>query len=529
MCAGPLDTFSNRSFSAAIFDRNYRPPSNMRVSLGLGWGIGRGWGARLGGLILRGRHLPSAIDLNLAPAPKFRLSTEENRPVYVNTEEINAANGLIAPVASRRDNALGTVREIQALGQSWSSQITASVNGSLGRTFISLFYTFSKSRILAGGVPVPGAFDPTTDGNPNDLAWADRGFAPRHIFRIILSRRPNSRLSVSAFGSLFSGFNFTPMVGGDINGDTFENDRAFVFDRLTTADSTVARDMETLRRTSPGGVRECLNNQAGHIAKPGSCSTPWSPSVDLRADFYAIGDVNSRRLVLTLTASNVTSGLDYLLHGANRLQGWGQFPNPNASLLNVRGFDAARRTFNYAVNPAFGRPSGGGFLRVPFQLVLQARLTFGSDPRYQPLMRAIQGGKGNTIASARASLVEQIQNAPAIILGLASRDSITLSLTLQQRARLNRAADSLQPEINASVDSLLALVTATALNSAVRRARLQQRAEHARSLVLEALARTREVLTPRQLAQLPAWVVKVPEETELMSPEMQMWISGSGP
>ena len=54
---------------------------------------------------------------------------------------------------------------------------------------------------------------------------------------------------VNWFGSFRSGTPFTPMVAGDVNGDGFQNDRAFVFDptedqrsRTRLGDDVVARE-----------------------------------------------------------------------------------------------------------------------------------------------------------------------------------------------------------------------------------------------------------------------------------------------
>lgn len=527
-CAGGASVFAVRTPSVTLFDRQHGAPRTWRASLGAGWGMGRRWAAHVDGLIIHGVHLPSTVDLNLIPAPGFSLLAEGARPVYARPDEIDPATGGIAPGASRRDHSLGAVRQIGSLGQSWTEEFVAGANGYVGRALVFFFYTFTRSRFLEGGVAAPGAPDATTAGDPTSLAWEEGAFAPRHVFRLMASGRVHSRLSLSAFASLSSGLPFTPTIGGDINADGFANDRAFVFEPGATTDSVLANDMLRLQATAPVGVRDCLHRQAGRIAEAGSCRTPWSPSLDLRGDYYAIGDVNSRRLIVTLTASNVTAGLDYLLHGSDKLRGWGQYPNPDATLLDVRSFDPARRAFRYAVNPSFGQSAGRGYSRIPFRLVIQARITIGSDPRYQPLMRALEGGRGSTRASARASLSERIKNIPALVLRLTAVDTAALELTLLQRARLQESADSLRPSIEASIDSLLTLVTANAPMTAARRARLQEQAGRARLLVSLSLERTRRILTPEQWAKLPAWIVRIPEENQLLSPEMHMWMSGSG-
>lgn len=527
-CADGTSIFSSLAPTATLFSRGYGSPRTWRASLGVGKSLTPLWGVRANLLLSRGSNLPTAVDRNLLPSAGFTLPGEDGRPVYVGPASIDAGTGGIAPGESRINQSLGTVRELDGRGESRTGQLTAGVNGNAWRrTLLSLSYTFTSSRLLAGGLAAPGAISGTTAGDPARLEWQDAPFAPRHAFQLMVNSRLGRRLRVSAISRFTSGAPFTPVVRGDINGDGVSNDRAFVFDPLTTGNPVLARNMARLLDVAPSAVRDCLREQAGRIAAPGSCRTPWSPSLDFRAELLAVGNVNSRRLILTLTGSNVTAGLDYLLHGPNGLRGWGQFPFPDPALLEVRGFDPARRAFNYVVNPRFGQPLGGGLLRLPFTITLQGRLTLGADPRYQPLMAAIEAGMGNT-ERIRARLAERILNVPAVVLQLAAADTTALGLTLPQRARLQAAADSLGPRISSAIDSLAASYIERGPMTAARKARLQDRAELAGSLAEEALKRTREILTPAQWARLPAWLLEGPNAEELQRPTMEVTIPGTG-
>ncbi|HEY5087640.1 MAG TPA: TonB-dependent receptor, partial [Gemmatimonadaceae bacterium] len=337
MCADGTSIFSSSVAPATLFDRGFGSPRTWRASLGGSRDITGSFSVTLDGSVIHGTHLPTARDLNLVPSGSFALAGEGGRLVYVPATAIDVVTGGIAPGASRTDPSLGTVREIASRGESWTEQLSAEANSSIRGGTVSLDYTFTRSRMLQNGVPAPGAFPGTTAGDPAQLEWTNNPFTPEHVFQLVAGRRFAHGLHLTAIGRLSSGLPFTPQVSGDINGDGFLNDRAFVFDPATTADAALGREMTQLENTATGPTRDCLRRQTGRIAAAGSCETDWSPSLDLRAQIYAIGDITSRRLLLTFTASNVTAGLDYLLHGPDKLHGWGQFANPDPTPLEIRG------------------------------------------------------------------------------------------------------------------------------------------------------------------------------------------------
>ncbi|HEY0150444.1 MAG TPA: carboxypeptidase regulatory-like domain-containing protein [Longimicrobium sp.] len=529
-CANGGSIFSSSAPRTTLFDPEFGAPRTWRLSLGASGKVSRRWGVGVDVLLVRGTHLPSATDRNLVGASAFVLQQEGGRPVYVAPNEIDLATGGIAPGGSRAIPALGPVLELGSRGESRTRQLTGTASALLPRGQLSLAYTMTHSRTLAGGIPAPGAAAASTAGDPTHMEWTDASFAPRHLFQGVLSTRLTRRLRLSAVGRLASGLPFTPLVSGDVNGDGYGNDRAFIFDPAFTDDLEVAAAIERLADDAPHGVRRCLREQAGRIAEAGSCRTPWSPSLDLRAELLARGNVNTRRATLTLTATNVTAGLDYLLHGPERLRGWGQYSFPDANLLEVRGFDRERRAFDYGVNPNFGRPSGGGALRLPFRVALQARITLGADPRYQPLMQAIELGSGRARESIRSDLARRIRNVPAILLSLSAADPAALGLTPTQRARLRALADSLAPSIASAVDSLTSVYTEKGPFTALRRARRQEATARAGGLSTAVIERTREQLTAEQWARVPAWLARPPSTEELNSPpKIEMSIPMGGP
>jgi len=525
-CTQGSSAFAASTPSATVFDRHFGSPRTWRASLGGSWALSHLWGVSINALLVNATHLPNAVDLNLVPHPRFTLANEGSRPVFELPSTVDPSSGGGAPAASRRDTSLGVVSAVSSDGKARAVQATLGVNGTVGRTLLAFGYTFTGSRVLGGAVPAPNSVPGTTSGDPRQLDWQDNELVSRHIFQLVASQSVGSRLTVGAVGRFSSGVPFTPMVAGDINGDGINNDRAFVFGAGGSQDTSLAAGMMSLERGASKSIRDCLTRQSGRIAGPGTCHTAWSPSLDLSLRYQALGNVNSRRLTVMLTASNVTAGLDYLLHGPSQIRGWGQFPDPDATLLEVRGFNAEDRAFVYAVNPHFGQPLQGGLLRLPFRLTLQARVTFGSDPRYQPLLSAIRSQLSNMRSSLRASVEGFVHNVPDVTLQLAAEDTGSLRLTLRERRDLRLLADSLKPIMQASVDSLVASLQERGPVTAARSARLQERVLQAQKAMQAAIDGTRRLLTPEQWRLIPAWVIRQPTGADLEKPSIEVVVPG---
>lgn len=507
-CADGAPAFASRAPGVVVFAPDHAIPRTWRATLGANGRLGARWELRVDLLAFRGTHLPSGVLRNLTGAPAFTLPAEGSRPVLAPPSAIDPATGEFAPAASRASRSLGPVVELGSRGESRGAQLTAQLIRPIGKGLLSVAYTGTRASVLGGGVAAPGAAFSGTAGDPNRLEWAPAPFSAPHVVQGMLRRWSTRRLSFGAVAQLRAGVRFTPLVGQDVNGDGAANDRAFVFDPRQVADPALAAGMERLLASAPGGARACLRVARGTVAAPGACRTPWSASLHLRADYTAGPRSDLRRLAFTFTASNVSAGLDHLLHGPERLRGWGQHPFPDATLLQVRGFDPAARAFVYEVNPRFGSAMSGGALRIPFRVTLQARATLGADPRFQPVQRMLEMGAAGARESVRAELAGRIRNLAAELLQLDRADTTAPSLTASERARIQAIADSLAPALAAIVERLTDLYTARGPETALRGAKVREAAEHAEALDAAAREGVREVLGAGRWERLPAWLVR---------------------
>jgi len=460
---GPQVTGLRAAPTVTVLQPGFETPRAWRASLGVERRLNQLLRFNVDASVAAGVQQTGYRDLNLATTPTFFLTAEGNRPVYVLASAIAPATGAPSFIASRRDTAFSSVVEAFSGLKTTSEQVTASLGGIVGPAVVfQLSYTWQRTRDQQTGVRG------STAGNPDVIEWGRSDFERRHQFVLTITYPFSTALELTSIGRLTSGTPFTPMVGGDVNGDGQRNDRAFIF---APNDTTAAsQGMARLLATASPSVRSCLQSQIGQIAGRNSCTGPWQGSLDFQLNWRPAFWGLNRRLQVSVVTFNFLRGLDELLHGVNGAQGWGLQTRPDGTLLYVTGFNPATNAYSYQVNERFGATYGSATAyRPPFQIGIQARLTIGPDRVRQALdaMRAgggFRGGLGAGPAGVGMNgfrpefspnvLIARIDSAlpnPARIV-LAMRDS--LKLDSGQVALLTPAGDSLAARNAERVDSL---------------------------------------------------------------------------
>jgi hypothetical protein len=313
--------------------------------------------------------------------------------------------------------------------------------------------------------------------------------------------------SIAMTARALSGLPFTPVVAGDVNGDGFSNDRAFIFDPAK-ADPSTALGMTSLLNTASSRVASCLRSQFGTIAGRNSCEGPWTATAaaTLTLNPEKLGWDN--RTTLSLNISNPFAGVDELLHGSNHMQGWGQPAIPDATLLRVRGYDPTTSSFKYEVNQRFGDTRfASSSVRLPFIMTLEARVRLGPDINHQGLANIIgpgrtRRGEKRNVPQMRALLMQSFQNPLQGILQV--KDSLSV-LSQPQIDRLTQ----LQRRLVVRLDSIWAPMI-TYLNSMPDNYDLDEavaKVAPARMLafdaIIDAMTEATKILTPEQIADFP--------------------------
>jgi len=448
--------------------------------------------------------------------PKFTLANEGNRPVYAPATAIIPKTGAVTILASRLHPEFGSVNQITSNLKSNTKQLTFGLNGLTTKGILfnasyTLTSSYDQSQGFAQGFAQGfGGTAGSTAGNPNIVEWGRSDNGRRQALLATVTYPIKPAFELTAIGRAVSGSFFSPMVGGDINGDGRFNDRAFIFnptDAMASGDTAVANGMTRLLATASDRARDCLLKQTGKVADRSSCSTPWSPSLDLQANIRPAGFGLDRRLTISVSTMNALTGLDQLLHGSDHLHGWGQPSFPDRTLLYVRGFDPTTNTYQYQVNEHFGTSNGTrNAFRVPFQLAVQARLILGTDPARQQFNNVVGGGRGGRM-NPEALKARMTRLVPNVFLDIiAINDSAKLELTSDQVSRLQSAGDAFKVKSDSLVDKVANILgdsTTKNPDPMTIFAKVQPFITEGRKLAMQGINEAKAILTPEQWAKVP--------------------------
>jgi hypothetical protein len=384
--------FSDAAPSVQLFDPSYTAPRTWRANLGYSSSFRKLLSFSIEGLYSLNLDQPGRVDVNFANVPRFSLS-DEGRPVFVDAGSIVPETGALSTVQARVSPLFGHVIDNVSNLTSRSRQVTVSVSPTfqgITKWDLSASYTLAQTRAQQSG------FDGATFGSPVTRNWARGNLDIRHQI-LLQGGYAVKNVSLTFFGRLQSGLPFTPMVGGDVNGDGLANDRAFIFDPASMTDASLASATRTLLSSSSPGVRSCLTRQLNHAAARNSCEGPWTTALTGEISYRGKMPITKQFGSIALDISNPLGGLDQLLHGANHLRGWGTAAYPDPVLYRPQGFDPVSDEFRYVINPRFGntRPTNT-LLRSPFRVTLDISLQVGRSIPQQQLNRWIEPGRGRS-------------------------------------------------------------------------------------------------------------------------------------
>ena len=498
--------------NVTAFDTDFATPRSIRGSLGLSRRFQQRYNASIDASYALGTRQYGVTDLNLSTTPQFLLASEGSRPVYVPAATIIPFSGATTLTASRRHPEYGYVFRVASPLASHTTQISAHVGGNSFRQLIwNVAYTFTRSTDQASfsGASAQGGFSsPTTGGDPNVVRTTTSDLARRHGVNGSITWLARPWLDVTGLLRVQSGQPYTPRVGGDINGDGARNDRAFIFSPTSTADTALATGMRHLLDAAPVAARACLQSQVNRVSGRNSCRAPWTTSLDLQLNFRPqLGPTVGRRLQIMVGLVNPLAGIDEVLHGADNLRGWGQPAFPDATLLYVKGFNAATRAFRYTVNERFGSNAlARSALRSPFQVSLTARLQLGVDRQRQLLEGMLSRGATNNNGRPALDLRTMVRRlAPNPITPLMDLRDI-LKLTPEQVKQLKAIGDSLDVKSESLTKRLEAEMQKQGKSGGDMQTlfpKLQPLLQEARNNYLAATQSIQKVLTPQQWAEVP--------------------------
>lgn len=432
--------FANSSPNITLFVPEYAAQRSIRGNLQWAGAVLKNrFMLSVDGTYSRNQHQQGGIDLNFPGVQQFSLANELNRPVYVMPSAIVPTTGQVAWRDARVVDAFGRVTGQTSTLESESKQI----NVSLRPAVFNSHYSWSLAYVLADVREQFLGFNSTV-GSPAGTEWSKGAFFARHQIQYSISYNAWDAVRISWNGNFRSGSNYTPTINQDVNGDSYGNDRAFIYDPAAVTDPALKAGLENLLATGTKEAVSCLRSQMGQFAGRNSCTTPWSMSGNLNVSFNSLKLGLPQRTTLSLQIANPLNGLDRLLNGESGLKGWGVNPTPSGQLLYVRGFDAASNTFKYEVNERFGstRPQQTTIRSAPMSITMQMRVDVGPTREQQQLLQQLDRGRsraGNkpSLQQLRGTATSGIINPMQQLL----QQSDTLKLTRKQAdslATLNR-------------------------------------------------------------------------------------------
>jgi hypothetical protein len=499
--------FSSNVPNVTLFARDYAAPRSVRGNLQ--WNgpvLSNRFSATVDGTFGVNLNQRSFVDLNFSPVTRFTLADEGGRPVYVQSTSIIPQTGAIASRDARVSQLFNRVSEQRSDLRSESQQIRLSLNP----TSFSSNFTWNLSYVWANNREQYRGFS-STAGNPLDVQWSRGDFDATHQVTYSLNYNFFDAVRVAWFGRFSSGSTFTPRIAGDVNGDGQSNDRAFIFDPGTASDPAVAAAMRTLLASGSDPARDCLSRQLGTLSARNSCTGPWTSSANLNISVNPAKVRLPQRATLSFAVSNPLGAGDLLLHGQDKLHGWGQFAFPDNTLLYVRGFDPSTGRYKYEVNPRFGstNPQFSPF-RSPVTITAQLRLDVGPSRERQTLTQQLDRGRKTPGTKLTEGAIKQSYGTGGVLNPMAQllRQSDTLQLTGAQAdslASMNRAYTVRLDSIWSSVARELASVP-TEYDQGDAYGRYKRGREASVDLLIGMAPRIKALLTAEQKRRLPPLV-----------------------
>jgi hypothetical protein len=510
--------FANSAPNVTLFAKDYSAPRSVRSNLQ--WNgpiLGNRFSATVDGTFSLNLNQSGNLDLNFIPVTRFTLADEGGRPVFVQSTSIVPATGANASQDARVTPKFSRVTELRSDLESRSAQLTfrlAPTTFSSSLTW-GLSYVYSNVREQFRGFT-------STAGNPLATEWGRASFDSRHQLVYNLGYNFFDFVRVNWFGSFRSGTPFTPMIAGDVNGDGFQNDRAFVFNPQSATDPAVASAMTSLLENGSDVARDCLSRQLGQLATRNSCQGPWISNASMSISFNPVKVRMPQRATLSLQLTNPLGAADLLVHGSNNLRGWGQPSFPDQSLLYVRGFDPATQRYRYEVNQRFGATNQalGGF-RSPVTLTAMLRFDVGPTRERQLLTQQLDRGRtteGNKVPEQLLKAIYgtgSIPNPMSAI--LRQQDSLKLtSVQADSIAGLNRAYTIKTDAIWTPVAKYFAELPKY-YDQSIAYERYMQARKASVDLLMKIAPTVKDLLTAEQRRKLPPFVASYLEPRYLAS------------
>ena len=361
-CANPGPLTLPRP-SIVYFDKSFKLPQNMRMSLGLDRRLPWGIIGSFDGLYTKSIHQFILTDDNVAPTG-LTAAGEGNRVMY-GTPSGSFVN------ANRRTTVANQVLRQYNSNKDYSYSLTFQMSKHFrNNSEFSAGYTYSRSYdLMSYSSDISSSLFnfSTLDGTLTDRNVTASWFDIPHSVRLSGTVGLPYGVRFSLFYTGHSGRPYGWTYSSDVNGDgSSGNDMVYV--PADSADITLQTPSQWSTLNSFISGQSCLQAQRGNIQHRNSCRNPWVSFLDARVS-KSFTTVRGQALELTANVFNVLS----LLGLGGRIYSVTGFEN--ISMLRRTGYDAANDRGIYSLS----LPGTVKFLNANasrWKLELGARYTF---------------------------------------------------------------------------------------------------------------------------------------------------------
>lgn len=355
------------------------------------------------------------------------------RPFFSAIDSVDSSSGLIR---AGRESTSGLNRgyvigsELSSTLERYILTLQSKNNGN--RWPYKLVYAWSRVRNERGG----------WDGDASGSPWiVERAVSPRqrqHQLQLEVAHEFVRRIDVSFWVRVASGNRYTPLIGGDVNGDgSRTNDR---FGRADLSDIPGSPTAEALGRGLPRLARRCLQALAAR-PRSGSCEGPLTSTSALMAKMDFGNRDQYPRAQFAIAVENPLSVFGGAWRDAAAL------PLVDPYVANVQGFDAVARRFVLAPNPNFGKQlalgqltSGAPRISLTVQIPLSAPIRGQQIDRWFTRRGLGSGLSADSLAELFA------RGVPNILDDVVFRED-ELGFSASQRAEVAGLRDKLRREL----------------------------------------------------------------------------------
>ncbi|WP_396203498.1 carboxypeptidase regulatory-like domain-containing protein [Gemmatimonas sp.] len=510
--------FSNSAPNVNLFLPDYYAQRSLRGNLGWqGPVLKNRFSLSFDATMSRNQRQQGGVDLNFPDLQRFTLASEGGRPMFVTPSAIVPTTGQVAWRQARVVDAYGRVTAQTSQLESESKQVSVSLRPMVfnSRWFWNTTYVLADVREEFLGFN-------STVGSPVGSEWSRGGNFSRHQIQYSLSYNAWDAVRISWFGNVRSGIYYTPTINQDVNGDSYGNDRAFIFDPATVSDPALKAGLENFLATGTSEAVACVRSQLGAFAGRNSCQGPWTFSGNLNVSFNSLKLGLPQRANISFQIANPLNGFDRLLNGESGLKGWGSFVNPqsNGALLFVRGFDPVTNGYKYEVNERFGstRPSQTTQRSAPVTFTLQMGWDLAPSREQQQLLQQLDRGRSRPGNKPTLQQLRQTANVGLINpMQQLLQQADTLKLTRKQAdslATLNRLyvlkSDSIWTPVARFLADLPDKFNHDAAYERYRRAR-----EQTVDILIRIAPGVKDMLTAEQIRILPTSLVTFMDKRNL--------------